>query len=82
MLVLSRKPGERIVIDGSISLMVLGVSGDRVRLGFEAPPRIPILREEIGSRPAPERRASTPRTAAHDPDRPAPRVDPLGLQDP
>lgn len=54
MLVLSRKLNEEIVIAGNIRVKVLGITGNRVHLGIEAPPHVPILREEIQSRkPAP-----------------------------
>jgi carbon storage regulator len=46
MLVLSRKPGERIVL-GNIVVTVVSVSGNRVRLGFTAPADVPIRREEL-----------------------------------
>ena len=47
MLVLSRKCGEAIVIGDGVTLTVLGVEGGRVRLGFAAPPEVPIHREEV-----------------------------------
>ncbi|GIX04057.1 MAG: hypothetical protein KatS3mg113_1063 [Planctomycetaceae bacterium] len=47
MLVLSRKRGERILINGTIVLTVLEVEGQRVRLGIDAPPEIPIRRGEL-----------------------------------
>jgi carbon storage regulator len=47
MLVLSRKVGERIIIDGKIVIEVVQVKGNRVRLGIEAPPHAPVLREEL-----------------------------------
>ncbi len=47
MLVLSRKERERIRLGDSIVLTVVQVSGDRVRLGVEAPADILILREEL-----------------------------------
>jgi carbon storage regulator len=47
MLVLTRRPGERIVIDDRITVTVLEVQGNRIRLGIEAPKEIPILREEL-----------------------------------
>ena len=47
MLVLSRKVGERVVIDNEIIVQVLEVNGQRIRLGVEAPPEIGIWREEI-----------------------------------
>lgn len=48
MLVLTRKPDEAIrLMDGTIRIVVLEVQGDQVRLGFDAPKDIDILREEI-----------------------------------
>ncbi len=47
MLVLSRKTNESIVIDGNITVSVLRVDNDNVRLGIEAPLEIPVLRKEI-----------------------------------
>lgn len=47
MLMLSRKPGEKVVIDDRIIVEVVEVRGDRVRLGFTAPRGIPIRREEV-----------------------------------
>ena len=51
MLVLSRKPGERIVFPGlGVVLTVVGASAGRVRIGIEAPPEVPVHREEIWQR--------------------------------
>lgn len=50
MLVLSRKRGETIVIDGDITVSVIAIEGSRVRLGFSAPPEVPILRGELQPR--------------------------------
>ena len=51
MLVLSRKCGEKIVIPGqNITLTVLEVRGDRIRLGITAPPGVPVHREEVWQR--------------------------------
>lgn len=47
MLVLSRKEGERLVIDENIVVTVLHVAGGGVRLGIEAPRDVPVHREEI-----------------------------------
>ncbi len=47
MLVLSRKRGERTVIGSEITVTVLEVHGDRVKLGFTGPADVPIHREEI-----------------------------------
>jgi carbon storage regulator len=49
MLVLSRKPGEKVVIGGvSITLTVVKVRGERVTLGIEAPEQVRVLRGELG----------------------------------
>lgn len=50
MLVLTRRPGEEIVIDGRIRLTVVSVKGDRIRIGFEAPPSVVVDRQEIHER--------------------------------
>ena len=50
MLVLSRRVGESIVIDGNIRLTVTEVRGERVRLGIEAPPQVVVDRQEIHQR--------------------------------
>ncbi|HVS39733.1 MAG TPA: carbon storage regulator [Gemmataceae bacterium] len=47
MLVLSRKIGERIVINDNITVEVLQIIGNRIRLGVTAPQGVPILREEL-----------------------------------
>jgi carbon storage regulator len=47
MLVLSRKKDERIVIGDNISLCVVDIRGDKVRLGIEAPPEITVHRQEV-----------------------------------
>ncbi len=47
MLVLTRKAGERIVIDGSIVVEVLEIQGNRVRIGIQAPSGVTILRQEL-----------------------------------
>lgn len=57
MLVLTRKAGEQIVIDGCIGLTVLGIDGSRVRLGFVAPPEISIHRQEVHDRISEDRPA-------------------------
>lgn len=47
MLVLSRKKNEAIVIDDNISVIVVEIRGDKVRLGIEAPKEIPVHRREV-----------------------------------
>lgn len=47
MLVLSRKRDERIMIGDQISLLVVDIKGDRVRLGIEAPSDVAVHRKEV-----------------------------------
>lgn len=47
MLILSRKIGESIVIDGRIVVKVMRVEGEVVKLGIEAPAEIPVHRQEV-----------------------------------
>ncbi len=47
MLVLSRKPGEAVVIGDNVEVTVLEVHGDRVKLGLRGPAEVPIRREEL-----------------------------------
>lgn len=47
MLVLSRKTHQRIRLGDAIVVTVIGVGGDRVRLGIEAPNDVRVLREEL-----------------------------------
>ena len=78
MLVLTRKPGEKIHIGSGITITVVGVQGNKIRLGIDAPEDVPIFRAElndfflasIGAEPlAPavrKRERSTPRLALVD----------------
>jgi carbon storage regulator len=50
MLVLTRKLGEEIVIDGGIRITIVAVKGDRVRVGITAPPEVRVDREEVHQR--------------------------------
>lgn len=47
MLVLTRKTNESIVVDGNIRITVIRVSGNKVKLGIEAPAEVPIARQEL-----------------------------------
>ena len=47
MLVLSRKEGESIVINGNIKIVVTAIQRGGVRLGIEAPKDVPIHRQEV-----------------------------------
>ena len=50
MLVLSRKQGEQLVIDGRITITVVEIRGDKVRLAFDAPGEVAIHRQEVWQR--------------------------------
>ena len=50
MLVLSRKAGEELLIDGDIRVRVLRIAGGKVRLGIEAPTHCRIVRAELEPR--------------------------------
>jgi len=47
MLVLSRKESEKVLLGDEIVLTIVRLSGDRVRLGIQAPSDMLILREEL-----------------------------------
>lgn len=77
MLILTRRPGERVVIGGEILVTVMGVSGHTVRLGIEAPEGVSIYREEIWIAVEAENRAAA-ETGAED--LPGPDAQPGGTQ--
>lgn len=64
MLVLSRKLGERLVIGPNIVVTVLEVRGNVVKLGCQAPPCVPIHREEVSRRLQEEQHDEVPHVAA------------------
>jgi len=47
MLVLSRKKNESIIINNEITIVVVEIRGDKVRLGVEAPREVPVHRREV-----------------------------------
>ena len=47
MLVLSRKKNESIIINDNITIVVVEIRGDKVRLGIEAPKEVPVHRNEV-----------------------------------
>ncbi len=58
MLVLTRKPGQSIMIGDGVEVQVLSVAGEKVRLGITAPREVPIFRNEVYERIADERASS------------------------
>lgn len=47
MLVLSRKVGQRLVIDDNITIVINRIAGNRVQIGIEAPDHVHIMRGEL-----------------------------------
>lgn len=47
MLVLSRRKNESIIINNDITIVVVEIRGDKVRLGIEAPQEVPVHRKEV-----------------------------------
>lgn len=47
MLVLTRKVGEKVIVDGCITVEVVAVEGNKVRIGITAPPEVRVDREEV-----------------------------------
>lgn len=58
MLILTRRVGEAVVIDEKVTVTVLGVKGNQVRIGVNAPKDVQVHREEIFERIKKERKAS------------------------
>ncbi len=79
MLILCRKINESVVIDGSITVKVLRIDGDQVRLGIQAPSDVPVHRHEIyeeiqrnNREAATQVRPNLPRLAPRTPSQPIP----------
>jgi len=61
VLILTRRKNERVFIGDDITLVVLGIENNRIKLGVDAPSELSILREEIAGR-----KTSNARKAAND----------------
>lgn len=64
MLILTRRVGETIVIGDDVIITVLGIKGNQVRIGINAPKDVSVHREEIYQRIQQEKNTTTPVTAA------------------
>jgi carbon storage regulator len=49
MLILTRRPGESVMVGNDIDVVVLGVDGQQVRIGIKAPHGVLILRDELAA---------------------------------
>ncbi len=67
MLILTRRVGETVMIGNDITVTVLGVKGNKVRVGVNAPREVPVHREEIYERVRAEELAATQGNAARKP---------------
>lgn len=47
MLIITRRPGEKIMLGDDVTIEVMEVSGSSVRIGIAAPRSVPVYREEI-----------------------------------
>jgi carbon storage regulator len=47
MLVLSRKPGESLMVGDDLEVVILEIRGNRIKIGFKGPPHIQVLRGEV-----------------------------------
>jgi carbon storage regulator len=58
MLIITRKPGEKIMLGDEIVVHVMEIVGNSVRVGIEAPRSVPVYREEIWDAVRAENRAA------------------------
>ncbi len=67
MLILTRRVGETVMLGDDVSLTVLGVKGNQVRIGINAPKSVPVHREEIYERIKREKGLAAREGATHEP---------------
>lgn len=71
MLIITRKPGEKIMLGDDVTVEVIEVSGSSVRIGIAAPRSLPVYREEIWASVKEENAASAASADAVPPAEPA-----------
>jgi carbon storage regulator len=47
VLIITRRPGEKIMLGEDVSIQVMEIVGNQVRIGIQAPKSVPVYREEI-----------------------------------
>ena len=65
MLILTRKPGEKVMVGDNIVIAILDVKGSNVRIGIDAPREIPVYRDELLEAMKPAHTPDVPRREAH-----------------
>lgn len=63
MLVLSRKVNESIVVNNDITLTIVEIQGNKVRIGIDAPKDIPVHRQEVQAAIQADAARTVPKTA-------------------
>ena len=81
MLVLTRKSNQSIMIGDEIEVSVLSVMGEKVRIGIQAPQKVPVFRKEIYLEIHREGGGVQPAEDGHAEPRPAPQGGPVGELD-
>jgi len=71
MLIITRKPGEKIMLGDDVTVEVIEVSGSSVRIGIAAPRSLPVYREEIWEQVKEENAAAAKAAPAKEPDVPS-----------
>lgn len=73
MLIITRRPNQKVILGDDVTIHVMEISGNNVRLGIEAPKSVPVYREEIWLAVKEENQAAAKGTTDKLP-RPAARV--------